>query len=508
MTCSARGVHRTIYKPDFPVHSYLELQKSKIQIGDHRHLSWETTYQASLKNRPRTSSVQEIDAATLQKTHWSGGNFPSEQQSEYTRKYVPYDIMIPSSSLSRDELNQTHFALGSIAPYEDKRNPPNQRPLFPPTKTENFKEKLIATHFNLKEKEIPKWSTTSSEAYVHHSPNASPQSNPQFHRGEGVKENFQNLAQYPVPLSTQREVHNIQQFSNSQIHSPSTRINHNNIEFDETTTHKWQKTNWYVGDKNTRAYETSHKADFVPHENVSVDPHLAFEKKINLSKDSFPSMGFPFLPNTSSQNQPIFNGEQTPIGEKTAFISHQHFHDWKTDMRTTNQIDYQKKPINLIEKNDKNLQETHAVFGHESIKPPHTLYQDSFQPKGIAFEKADYQAARDFHMGTHSKITGDGKTGITSYQAEFTGHSDVKPSDICAGLKGGHNVVSNEPRFAVRESVMKNDYKVPGKADQASVIDNNLQKSHIQLTGADGDWSTTQQDYFLYESFRMPYEKT
>jgi hypothetical protein len=115
-------------------------------------------------------------------------------------------------------------------------------------------------------------------------------------------------------------------------------------------------------------------------------------------------------------------------------------------------------------------------------------------------------AARDFHMGHHS----NNRSGInegppkTAYDASFVHHRGAKPSDMCDALKGGHNIVANDPRHVVRQSAMKSDFPEYPGIHRPDPIDNLLQRSHLQLTGCGQPWTTTQQDYFQYETYRMP----
>ena len=131
---------------------------------------------------------------------------------------------------------------------------------------------------------------------------------------------------------------------------------------------------------------------------------------------------------------------------------------------------------------------------------------DSFQKPPPTMELADMQAARDFHMGHHTNYKGGyaDSTEMTTNQATYKAFPDCKPADICDSLRGGKNVVQFEPRFTVKTSVTHDTY-VPHQYKPPEPIDNNLQASHIQLqTGGKPSWSTTQQDYFQFKTYRMP----
>jgi hypothetical protein len=195
-----------------------------------------------------------------------------------------------------------------------------------------------------------------------------------------------------------------------------------------------------------------------------------------------------------------------PPAESSAFISHHDFRNHKGSVSTTSRDAFQPKKADPVPPLDGNLQESHASFGLAGAKTGSTLYRDTFTPPARTMEKVDIQAARDFHQSHHN----DGRSGpserleSTTYKTNYTGCRGGQASEICDHLRGGHNVVANEPSFTVRRSAMKDSF-VPYKGVQRPApIDNFLQRSHIQLQGNAAPWTTTHQDYFLWEQYKMP----
>jgi hypothetical protein len=135
-----------------------------------------------------------------------------------------------------------------------------------------------------------------------------------------------------------------------------------------------------------------------------------------------------------------------------------------------------------------------------------TLYDETFRKPPQTLEPANMDAARAFHMGHHSNSRSGMSEGPpkTVYQATYVHHKDTKPSDMCDSLKGGHNIVANDPRFVVRKSQMESDYAPYPGVHRPEPVDNFLQQSHLQLKGAALPWTATQEDYFQYETYKMP----
>lgn len=156
----------------------------------------ETTYQASTPRRDRTEAVQALDTATLQKTHWTGGNFPSEQLTEYKEEYVRFPLSSRNRPTNRDELMRTHFKLGT----EDAVEPEIVERAVPYVvePTPNYKEQLIATHFNLKDPDAPPWTTTTRSDYRPHSARPVRQAEMELMRGQGMKDCFAMAGQFPT----------------------------------------------------------------------------------------------------------------------------------------------------------------------------------------------------------------------------------------------------------------------------------------------------------------------
>ena len=201
------------------------------------------------------------------------------------------------------------------------------------------------------------------------------------------------------------------------------------------------------------------------------------------------------------------NFKPPPIAEKTAFVSHHDYKNWNgPQFRTTTQDAYGPKKAEKVDSINNRLQQSHVKFGNDNIHEITTLYQDTFQKHPRAVERANMDAARAFHMGHHSnsKSGDDVHTEITTNQATYVKFKDAKPSDICDALRGGNNIVPNEPRFTVTTSSMHEDFKPFPKSQKIQAIDNSLQRSHIQIKGDESPWTTTQADYFQFNTYRMP----
>jgi hypothetical protein len=196
------------------------------------------------------------------------------------------------------------------------------------------------------------------------------------------------------------------------------------------------------------------------------------------------------------------------MAEKTAFQSHHDFRNCDGRPSTTYRDAFPKRPYEHVPAVDHHLQDSHASFGNDQINEKRTLYNDSYQRPPQTRERIDMQAARDFHQAHHLNnrgLPGD-KTGITTYRDAYRGCPGGKASDICEALRGGHNIVPNDPRFAVKKSAMREAYVPYPKAPLPQPVDNSLQRSHIQMQGTDARYSTTQSDYFWWHLYRLPHE--
>jgi hypothetical protein len=195
-----------------------------------------------------------------------------------------------------------------------------------------------------------------------------------------------------------------------------------------------------------------------------------------------------------------------PEAERTAFISHQDHRNWRGIPTTTHREAFYPKVAEPVPPVNNQLQESHGTFGNDAIREKTTLYTDSFRRPPPSMDRADVEAARAFHMAHHSNNRSMENEGppSTMYDTTFIHHKGVPPSDMCEALKGGHNIVANDPRHVVRQSAMKTDFPEHPGVHRPEPIDNLLQRSHLQLTGASQAWTTTQQDYFQWERYKMP----
>ena len=192
-----------------------------------------------------------------------------------------------------------------------------------------------------------------------------------------------------------------------------------------------------------------------------------------------------------------------PPAERTAFVSHCDFRNYDGKMSTTMRDDYPAKKAEPARPANMGLQQSHCNIGYTGINENRSLYSDTFKNPGRTMDRVDANAMRAFHTAHHSKTdTGTAaNTGKTTYQVTYLPQPDFRPPPSCDALKGGHNVVPQEDRFVVKESNMKESFKPPSRCDQATRQDNALQKSHLQLKSTVPNWTTTQQDYFLWYTY-------
>ncbi|OHT06538.1 hypothetical protein TRFO_25425 [Tritrichomonas foetus] len=498
-----------MYTPDFPTRNYLELQKSKIQIGDKRHLSWETTYNATMRPLTHQDTRQSLDTVTLQRTHWTPGDIPGSVISECHDKYRDFGTGNQrETSRTRDQMMRTSFNLGDGSPMESRRLQKYERIQQEPIA--NLRNMMESTHFDLKNPQQKNtWESTNKADFRPFTAKPSESADMSIMRGYGAKSTFDQMGAFGPQNSSNRTdfVDYSKRPGTTDIRTRSVTIDNGRINFEQSTTNKWQRTNWQMGDTEKR-YTTTMKDGIQPHGVIALDPKYAQEKRIAFHK-SVVTAGNNLPPVKTStmhdaiQAHPDF--KPPDMADKTAFMSHHDFRNWNEKVSTTSRDAFQPKKAEPVAPVNNQLQRSHANFGDSKINEKRTLFMDSYKKPPPTLELADMQAARDFHQGHHTNNRSgmSERTEITTNQATYTGFPDCKPSEICDALRGGRNIVQNEPRFTVRTSAM-HDAFVPHKYKPPEPIDNNLQKSHIQLQGNGTKWSTTQQDYFQFKTYRMP----
>lgn len=500
---------RIVYKPDFPYHNYMELQRSHFGYpGDTRHFGWETTYHSDMKDRGLDQNEQKIDTIMLQRTHWNPGDLPGHPISENHDKFIDYkQNVMREQEITRDMMMKTNFDLTDGTPMQSRtRNAVTTQDVEP---SANLKEFMTATHFDLKSPSAPKWETTSATTYQKYDCKPAESAQMNLNKGLGAKATFDNLDAFGPGQTLYNDTfrqHARSRDASGRIQKATVENDH--INFIQNTTNKWQKTNMKMGDTEKR-YSTTSGDALTPRRGDYIDPHYAKLKRIEFHKSSVnKGNNFPSVTTTTAHDAVVPHPEcrPPPLAEKTAFISHQDHRNWNGRPSTTMSEAYYAKKAEKVDPVNNQLQTTHACFGHPNIHEMQTLYNDTFTKPPKTHERADMDAMRNFHMSHHSKTKRGDHDSLetTTYNNTFTGFPGVKPSDMCDALKGGHNIVPNDPRMTVKESEMKADFKPYKGIQPPPPIDNLLQRSHIQLKGGEQPWSTSQQEYFQYETYRLP----
>lgn len=502
---------RKIYKPDFPVHNYIELQKSSIPNGDRRQFPWGTTYNDAMRPRKREDNAQQIDTIMLQKTHWNQGDLSTTKISEYKDEYRDFSAynVRPTQEITQEMMMKTNFSMDDgITKMERTKQNYTAADVTP---SANLKEMMTATHFDLTSKAAPKWETTNQAAFNHPGCKPSELANMELNRGYGAKSSFQNLAAYPTPKSLAHDSY--RDYGRAQTALARTKqayIENGEISFVQGTTQKWQGTTVNLGDTQ-QPYRTTTQDGFAKRSpnDGTFDPRYARERKLALQVSSInKGNNFPTVKTTTMHDAHVAHPgfKPPPEAEKTAFLSHQDHRNWDGRPSTTYRDAFVPKKAEKVDPVNNQLQQSHASFGNSQIHEMQTLYRDTYKKHPKAMELADMDAAREFNMGHHTKDKeGDNiRTETTTYRRDYHGWTGVKPSDMCEALKGGNNIVANDPRLVVKQSAMKDDYIRYKNVEVPSQIDNALQRSHIQLTGSGEPWTTTQQDYFLFKTYKMP----
>jgi hypothetical protein len=495
-----------IYRPDYPYNNYIELQKSKIPFGDARHFPWETTYHADMRPLSRQENQQAIDTLMLQKTHWNPGDLPGPKESEYHHAYPDWGVNCQrQQEVTRDSMMATTFSLSDgVSKMTRTVAQPTAADVEPMPK---LKEQMEATHFTLADPSEPGWSTTHATAFT--KPDGEPAQPPHMElmRGAGVKSTFENLGAFGPSRSLYKDTYRQQDLSGlGRI--PKATIRGDHINFEQNIGHRWQKTHFDVGD-DLRRWSTTSGDALTPKRVTPVDPTLARERRqagtrscVMQGNDEGPTQRTTMM----DALQPHPDCVPPPLAERTAFISHQDHRNWNKPTTTNNRAEYVWKTAEIPDPCNIQLQDSHASFGNPAIREMETLYDATFKKPPMSMERADVEAARAFHMGHHSKTATTHLPGNdrTEYQSEYTGCVGGKASEICDGLKGGHNIVANDPRHIIRESCMKEQFRKHPDVRPPPPIDNYLQDSHLPLKGGGVPWTTTQMDYFWFETYHMP----
>jgi hypothetical protein len=461
-----------------------------------------------MQERPREHNAQQLDTTALQRTHWNQGDVPGATVSEYRRSYHDSGVDCRrEQEVTQAMMMGTHFSLADGRSRMER--PAESYTAADVTAPANLKEQMVATHFDLTNPaSVPRWETTHAADFVGRK--AAPATPPhmELQRGLGAKATFDNLSAFApaVPLYTDSFPERRAQTASGRV--PRATIEDDRISFAQGTTQRWQRTNFDLGDGVPRFATTS--GDALPgHRSDTPDRRYAREKRLAAGR-SCAMQGFNLetvkTTTTEDATAPHPEHRPPPEAERTAFVSHQDHRNWNQPVSTTHRDTFYPKVADRPEPINNQLQASHGTFANPAIREVTTLYDASFAKPPSTAERADMDAARGFHMGHHSTNRSGQSDRLpqTEYRASYAGHPGLRPSDICEGLKGGHNIVASDPRFVLTKSAMDTDYVAHPGGQRPPPIDNSLQDSHLQLKGGALPWTTTQQDYFQYETYRMP----
>lgn len=331
----------------------------------------------------------------------------------------------------------------------------------------------------------------------------------ELNKGLGAKSTFDQMGAFSTTQSCSQEAYQRHRPQTSIPRGRAVTVTGKSLNFEQGTTQKWQRTNFQVGDTEKRYSTTMGDGIRPPDGIVAVDPHYASMRRQQDSKSCLKQSNFPSVTESTAHAalKPHPECKVPPLAEKTAFKSHHDYRNWDERPSTTMGDAYGPKKVEHVAPINHKLQETHAKFGDPTINEKRTLYADTFTNHPQTQDKPNMQEIRNFHMAHHSNSRRGGqadRTEITTNQASYTGCKGGKASEMCDALRGGHNIVPNDERFNVKRSAMKDDFVEHKDVKLPQPVDNSLQKSHIQLQGNGVKWSTTQRDYFQFNTYKMP----
>jgi hypothetical protein len=401
---------------------------------------------------------------------------------------------------------RTSFALGDNSPMPTRQA---TRQTYTAEPRPNLRDQMVSTHFDLKnpaELKVP-WQTTHDYDFQDPKSGPPPPVSMALNRGFGAKATFENMGAYQTRASLMHDSY--RPAEGEKPRPPIVTVTGTDLNFAQGPNQEWRRTNFKVGDDVKRFTTTTGDGLRPPGYTERPDPTVARDRKLALSKSSAgQGHHFPTVTDTTTRDalQPHPDVRPPPLAERTAFVSHHDYRNYRGSFSTTHRDAFAPKEAEPVFRLTGNLQESHAKFGLEGEPMGTTLYRDTFTKPKHSAEPVDVAAARNFHQGHHNdhRIGPSEQLESTTYRSEFTGCKGGKASDSCDFLRGGHNVVANDPCFNVKRSAMKEEF-IPHKGvERPAPVDNFLQRSHIQLAGGGQQWTTTQQDYFLWEQYKMP----
>lgn len=444
----------------------------------------------------------------LQRTHWTSGNIPATQESEAHAKYRDFKQKATRDpAYTRDQMMKTTFTLGNDTdPFAGRVVQREYHEGIP--QRENYREKFTATHFDLTTPGAPKWESTNKAEFRPLTAQPSQPINHELNRGLGAKSSFEQMGAFDTKRSLNQDTYiNYGKCRPETASSQAVRVTKDSIVFTQGNTQASQRTSVKLGGIQTD-YSTTMQDGFVKTRSIETpDPQLAKQRRAQFQRSC--------VGQESSAIPPVYKSEMKesivahpecrppPAAERTAFVSHHDYRNWDGKINTTMHDDFPAKKAEMRQPFNMGLQKSHCNIGYAGINENHSLYSDTFKKPENVSERVDAAAMRAFHTAHHSKTdTGTAaKTGKTTYEDTYKPQPNFVPPPSCDALKGGHNVVPNEDRFNVKESNMKESYKAPTKVEQPMRTDNKLQRSHLQLKSNCPAWTTTQHDYFLFDTY-------
>jgi hypothetical protein len=499
-----------MYRPEFPTHNYVELQRSRIQIGDSRSTGWETTNGAAMRPHTQQLNRQSLDTSSLQRTHWTPGDLPAGNVSEYSSRFRDFrNEPTRRPVMSTEDMMKTSIRFGDGTPMASRVLTRESYSGVPPRA--GLRDRMVATHFDLtnpSEMQARRESTHQTD-FAAPGPTAPIVVATALNQGTGARATFEQMGGFETRSSLMKDSFRPQTTLPSQ-RTASVTVSGNSITFHGGKTQAWQRTQFNVGDTEKRFSTSMADAHPAPPPVPPSDPALARDRRVQGMRSSVPiGHDFPTVTesNTQANLRPFTGVSPPPLAARTAFVSNHDYRNWNGRSTTTCRESYVPPGrVEIPPPVDHNLQGSSASIGNSAINEKSSLYRESYRPLGRIDNRTDIQAVRDFHQGHHSNSQRGPNEPLetTTNRATYIGCPGGHASEMCNGLRSGNNVVASDPRFSLRQSSMKETFIHHANVKVPNAVDNSLQRSHIQLGGNDAPWSRTQSEYFQWGRYRLP----
>jgi hypothetical protein len=155
---------------------------------------------------------------------------------------------------------------------------------------------------------------------------------------------------------------------------------------------------------------------------------------------------------------------------------------------------------------DPDLRSTHIVLGADCIREQTSLYRDTFKGSQGLQSRVDGNAMRAFHTSHHTNFGGAAEQGplLSTNKESFVPHPGLRPRSPIQFGQIEHVITPGDASLTVNQSSMRAAYVPHPNMAVNRPINNLLQQSHIVSTsGARDDWTTTQQDYFQFKTYKF-----